>query len=51
METSTDLFFEDDYFRAPGDYDMYLSDMYGDYMTLPPLEQRENRHNILKLQF
>lgn len=43
--------FEDDTFRIPEDYDLYLTSMYGDYMTLPPVEERENRHQIIDIKF
>lgn len=33
--------FEDFVFLAPYNYDKYLKEIYGDYMTLLPLEQRE----------
>ena len=34
--------YEDIHVRIPGDADTYLKDLYGDYMTLPPPEQRHN---------
>ena len=40
----TDLEFEGRPFRAIRDADAYLSAMYGDYMTLPPEEQRVSNH-------
>lgn len=33
--------FEDKEFPAPCDPDSYLTDLYGDYMTIPPVEKRE----------
>lgn len=36
--------FEDIEARIPTDYHTYLSIHYGDYMKLPPLEQREGHH-------
>lgn len=42
--------FEDGKFPVPVDYDTYLTTVYGDYMQLPPVDQRENRHNIIKLK-
>ncbi len=44
------LEFEDDKFPCPGDYDSYLRNAYGDYMTLPPVDQRENRHHIVEVK-
>lgn len=43
--------FEDTSFLGPKDYDTVLSSLYGDYMTLPPEGKRENRHQIMKLDF
>lgn len=43
--------FEDDVFRVPRDYDLYLKTVYGDYMKLPPENERENRHGILTIDF
>lgn len=35
----------------PRDYDKYLTCLYGDYMTLPPIEQRVSGHNHYYLNF
>ena len=43
--------FEDDFYLAPKDADAYLTALYGDYMTPPPEDQRENRHQVLVLSF
>lgn len=43
--------FEGELFPGPRDYDSFLSAIYGDYMTLPPEDQREDRHQILRLRF
>lgn len=43
--------FAGDRFPGPRDYDGCLTALYGDYMTLPPEGQRENRHQILEIQF
>ena len=32
--------------NAPENYDEYLKALYGDYMKLPPEDQRENHHNF-----
>lgn len=42
--------FEDCEFSAPIDSHLYLTHAYGDYMTLPPEDQRDNRHQILQLK-
>lgn len=42
------LQFEDEEFKCPGNYDEYLSTVYGDYMVLPPEEKRGKGHNIIK---
>ena len=33
--------FEDTFFKGIGEYDKYLTRLYGDYMSLPPIEQRK----------
>ena len=42
--------FEDDIFPIPCGYEHYLSAVYGDYMKLPPIEQRWNRHQIIEVK-
>jgi len=43
--------YEDAAFPGPEDYDSFLTSLYDDYMTLPPEGKRENRHQIMKLDF
>lgn len=43
--------FENVDFPGVKDYDQYLTISYGDYMQLPPEDQRENRHLIVKVDF
>lgn len=38
--------FEEIKVNAPENYDEYLKALYGDYMKLPPEDQRENHHNF-----
>lgn len=40
-ESSTDILFEDAIFQGIKDYDSYLSFKFGEYMELPPKEQRK----------
>lgn len=49
FDSLTDLQFEDAKFKCPGNYDEYLSTVYGDYMQLPPEEKRAVGHNIINL--
>ena len=44
------LTFEDTTFNCPKDYDSYLRTIYNDYMQLPPVEERENKHSIIKVK-
>ena len=37
--------FEDTEVYIPGNYHKYLTQMYGDYMQLPPVEKRISHHN------
>ena len=38
------LEFENNFFRCPIDYDAVLTQQYGDYMQLPPIEERVTHH-------
>ena len=46
----TEIPFEGELFKVPANYDGVLRAQYGDYMQLPPENQRENRHQILELK-
>jgi lipopolysaccharide cholinephosphotransferase len=39
------LEFEGNYFLAPAEYDILLSQLYGSYMELPSLEKRVTHHS------
>lgn len=43
--------FEGEMFPAVSHYHEWLTTAYGDYMTPPPEDQRENRHQIYKIDF
>lgn len=45
FENLIKLQFENLQVNAPADYDRYLTCVYGDYMTLPPEEERVSVHN------
>lgn len=45
------LHFENETFNAPVGYDLYLKIGYGNYMTPPPVQERENRHGIIEIDF
>lgn len=38
--------FEDTYINVPSGYDKFLTAMFGDYMTLPPLEKQISHHSL-----
>lgn len=40
------LLFENKYYRVPNNYLCILTDLYGDYLTLPPLEKRIASHRF-----
>lgn len=42
--------FEKHKFSIPGNYDVYLTNLYGDYMKLPPKDKRKN-HNPVDIKF
>lgn len=37
--------FEGEFFYIPVDYDQILQDRYGDYMKLPPEDERKSNHH------
>ena len=45
-----DLQFEDTIFSCPFQHDLYLTSIYGNYMQLPPKEERYNKHEIIKIE-
>lgn len=51
VEELADYTFEGETFKGPKDYDKFLTALYGDYMQLPPEDQRENRHQIVEVDF
>ena len=50
FESVTKIEFEGQLFYAPSRSHEYLTRLYGDYMTLPPVGQRENRHGIIEVK-
>ena len=51
FEDTIELPFGDTSVVVPRDYDGYLTCLYGDYMTLPPVEKRVSEHNHYYLNF
>lgn len=45
FEKSIDLRFEDASFKAPAEYDVLLTKLYGDYRKLPPKEKQVSNHS------
>ena len=50
-ETLAPYTFEGVTFPGPRDYDAYLTNHYGDYRNPPPEGSRENRHQIVEIDF
>ncbi len=46
IEPGTYIFFEDLKYRVPSNWNLYLTNMYGNYMDLPPLKERLSKHNF-----
>jgi lipopolysaccharide cholinephosphotransferase len=46
FEKMTTLTFEGECFSAVADYDAFLTALYGDYMTLPPVEKQVTHHEF-----
>lgn len=47
LEGQISHIFEIDWFSVPKNYDAFLTKVFGDYMKLPPEEQRTGRHGVL----
>ncbi len=47
-QTLIPVTFEGETFPAFADYDAYLTEVYGDYMTPPPPEEQVNKHHLLE---
>jgi lipopolysaccharide cholinephosphotransferase len=45
----TKLPFEGTEFSVPKEYDRFLKEVYGNYMQLPPIDQRVSRHGIIMM--
>lgn len=45
-DESVELVFENETFTAMGKYDEFLTNLYGDYMQLPPIEKRVTHHTF-----
>lgn len=50
-QTLAEYPFEDTTFAGPEDADAVLKTQFGDYMCPPPEGQRENRHQIIRVEF
>ena len=46
-EPGVELEFEGELFRVPTNYDALLTSLYGDYMTLPPEDQRDEHKSMI----
>lgn len=47
---SVELPFENETFKCPENYNEYLSKVYGDYMTPPPVDKRQKGHQIIEVE-
>ncbi|MBQ9880337.1 MAG: LicD family protein [Clostridia bacterium] len=52
IDDTTELEFEGKLFPVPSNYDLYLTMLYGDYMTPPPINERKGGvHFVTRLDF
>lgn len=49
LEGFVELEFENQFYPCPQNYDLYLRYFYGDYMKLPPIEERKSMHNVFDI--
>ena len=47
----TTLEFEGESYNVPKNYDLFLKEQYGDYMTLPPVEEQVNKCFVKSIDF
>lgn len=47
FDSTVELIFEEELFRATGDYEKWLRSSYGNYMILPPEEDRNKHHLVI----
>ena len=50
FEPSTKLLYDGKYYYAPGNWDKVLTQLYGDYMTPPPVEERKGHHGVVEIK-
>jgi len=50
LKSFIDLKFEGEMFQCPRGYKILLHSLYGDYMQIPPIEQRGDWHHVKKVQ-
>ena len=48
LSDMTEVTFEGKKYKAPKRYDEWLTALYGDYMTLPPVEEQVSHHRCQK---
>lgn len=51
IENLIDIEFEDNLYSCFKEYDSYLRGIYGDYMTPPPVEERQSSHIVKEVSF
>lgn len=47
LEEYIEIEFENYYFKVPKNYDAWLTTLYGDYMSLPPLDKQVSHHKFI----
>lgn len=45
----TELKFEGKYYKVPKNYNLFLKNLYGNYMEIPPIEKRESHFKLKKI--
>mgnify|MGYP002515178333 CR=1 FL=1 len=50
FQNTVDLVFEDGMYPVPADYDGLLTQLYGDYMKMPPKEKQVPEHSDMEIK-